>query len=293
MSAILQDLKSVSESSFFITYSYDNRYKIPLHFHPEIEIMYANKGHGVKIIGNSISNYNKGDLVIIGSSVPHVWKSDKKDSDNNNASERIAIMINNSPLLHGMFKLKEFTHIKNLLENSKKGIVFREDENGSIKKNVEKILNNDNIERFTRIISFLSFLSNYNNFNYVLSSNFSEKKTLEKDKRLNKCIEYISENYYEPIKLQTVSDIVGLTPNSFCRFFKKRTQKTFSQYIIDLRLNKACQLLLQTGSNIDSIAYESGFSSVSNFNKQFRKNYKLSPKEYKKTYIMQQDNPLL
>ncbi|MEN8138860.1 MAG: AraC family transcriptional regulator [Bacteroidota bacterium] len=280
MDAIYQNLESISHDTFFTVHSHKSHYNVPLHFHPEIEIMYTIKGSGVRIVGDNISNYNEGELVIVGANIPHVWKRDKNNSEDE-ISERIVLFVNNSELLKATFSLPEFTEIKNMLAKSEKGILYRDDKDFSIKDSILSISKKKGFERFSEVINLLRKLSEIKEYDSLSLGNLKHSEANRDENRLNKCIEYISENYHSKIELETISDIANLTPNSFCRYFKKRTTKTFSQYVSDVRLNKACQLLLETNNNIEVIAYESGYNSLSNFNNQFFRKFGFSPKEYR------------
>ena len=136
MDAIYQNLESISRDTFFTVHSKKNHYNVPLHFHPEIEIMYVVKGSGVRIVGDNISNYKEGELVIVGSNIPHVWKRDKHLNSiaSDEKSERIVLFINNSDLLKNTFNLSEFSDVKKMLDQSNKGLLFNDDDKQTIKR---------------------------------------------------------------------------------------------------------------------------------------------------------------
>lgn len=283
MEVLYQHLENSIRESFLSVHVRENHYNVPLHYHPEIEIMYIVKGSGVRIVGDNISNYSEGELVIVGSDISHVWKRDLRNfnTDNEPLSERIVLFIGTNQFLNNMFELPEFMSIKKMLKNSVRGIKFEDDESKKFKRQILTIVKSSGLDKFQKVISLLHDLSNNSTFEYISQINFGKESAMSDSSRLNKCIEYISDNYYRKIDLDKISEIANLTPNSFCRYFKKRTTKTFSQYVTDIRINKACQLLISTNSKIVDISFESGFNSLSNFNNHFNKSIGVSPKIYR------------
>ena len=260
-------------------------FDVPLHFHPEIEIMYIVKGHGIRIVGNTINTFKAGDLVIVGSGISHVWKSDRIfDQDNDLRTEWMVLFVTKDLVKNIFNHLPEFANIKKMLGNSKKGIKFSDKSAKILKPQFEELSESHGIEKFEKALNLLYAMSVQHNCRFL-----SEKDIIPGDEegdydRLKKCIEYITDNFQNKIELKKVADIATMTPNSFCRYFKLRTTKTFSQYVTELRINRVCQLLIDTDEKIENIAFDSGFNAIPNFYNQFNKRIKMSPNGYREKY---------
>lgn len=285
METLFQHLESPAEESF-ITFHFEKKhYDVPLHYHPEIEIMYVIKGHGLRIVGDSIRSFKEGDLVIVGSGISHVWKSDRIYQENNDLrTEYIVLFVKKEMLTNHFFKLPEFSKLSNMLANANRGMKFPEKDALKLGQQFYDIIESNGIDKFNKMITLLSELSDITTFEYLSTKAFNEGTENYDSDRLNKCIDYITDNYQKSIKLKEVAEMANLTPNSFCRYFKVRTTKTLSQYITELRINKACQLLIKSNSNIDDIAFESGFNALPNFYNHFYNRMEMRPTEYREKY---------
>ncbi|MEM7107346.1 MAG: AraC family transcriptional regulator [Bacteroidota bacterium] len=240
--------------------------------------MYNIKGFGTRVVGSSVENYKPGDFVLVGSNTPHVWKSAKEHyQDNSLKAECLVLFI---PCALPLFELNELVPIKQMLEVSTRGIRFKSDR--QLNKIMWDIHESKGILRINRVLNLLQkmveteykqFLTPPNDDNEVQSRDFD---------RLSKCIEFLLQNFDQKIELKEVAELANMTTNSFCRYFKKRTAKTFSQYLIGLRITKATRLLLETDLSIQHIAFESGFNNLSNFNEQFKAAKQVSPRSYRK-----------
>lgn len=285
MEVLYQHLES-SESDSFLTYHFKKKhYDVPLHYHPEVEIMYVLKGHGMRIVGDSIKNFKKDDLVIVGPGVSHVWKNDKEYyADNDLYTEYVVLFIEVELIQKTLFSLPELSHIKKMLHNSDKGIVIPKKKAKKFKPDFVKIAKSKGIDKLNHTINLLSELALIDNYKYLSERSFIKDCDNTDSNRLNRCIDYITDNFQDKVELNKVAELANMTSNSFCRYFKVRTTKTFSQYVTELRLNKACQLLIDTNNNIEDIAFDSGFNAMPNFYKQFNKRMEMSPKEYRAKY---------
>jgi AraC-like DNA-binding protein len=139
--------------------------------------------------------------------------------------------------------------------------------------------------RIILLLQVLEELSGTDDYKYLSSPDFKFNIHLTGDKRLNKVIKYISDNYQKELTLEEIANIAALTPNSFCRFFKKRTNKTLIQFINEIKVEKACQMLINKEDTIIQICYNSGFNSLVSFNRVFKSITKQAPSEYRKKYL--------
>ena len=282
MDLLYQNLEALEDSTFKCLHIKRKHHRVPLHYHPEIEIMYNIEGIGSRVVGNSVQSYGEGDFVLVGSNTPHVWKSAPEHYEENEL--RVECLVLFIPDQLPLFDLQELYPVKRLLEESKRGIQFPAVQVPTLGEKLRNIYHTHGIDRVMNVLGLLHYMANLKHTSYLSTPQLSTEHDQRDFDRLSQCIDFLLRNYDQKIKLQTLADLANMTPNSFCRYFKKRTTKSFSQYLTELRIGKAAQLLSQTGKNIDQIAFQSGFNSLSNFNEQFKKIKGLSPPEFRKLH---------
>lgn len=262
---------------------YDH-FKYPLHFHSEYEIVYIIKSSGKRFVGNNIEPYSEGDLVLLGSFLPHMHKSDPAYHQNNPDLRVNAIVLQFSKnfFQYAIENYPEFLKIKNLLEESQYGIYFKScRETDLIKKKLKKSLNLKNIDLLIECLKILSLMSNTENKEFLNEDYFENSFDRQfDDLRIIKIITYINKHYSDPINLKDIADKAGMNKSAFCRLFKEKTSKSCIEYINELKTTYACKLLIEGRLSISQICYEVGFNNISNFNRQFKKNTNFTPSDY-------------
>ena len=248
-----------------------------LHQHKEIQISYIKEGEGTLIVGDTISNYKKGDVLAIGSNLPHVFKS---ETQQNIKSHMLTLFFTEEGFGDNFFRLEELSELKAFFNNVSYGFKVVP-ENVELANAFLGLKSKSKLERFTTLLQVLKLLSVSKQ--YALSSyNYSKQYTTDEGKRMQDVMSYTMDYYYENITLDTVSDVANMTKNAFCKYFKRRTNKTYIQFLNELRIEQACKLLLKQGDlSIAEIAFRSGFRNVSNFNRQFKIVKKTTPFAYK------------
>jgi len=276
MKAFLEDIPSKKgKASFYSTKITVQSFEFKWHYHPEYELTYIVRGSGYRIVGNSHEHFASGDLVLLGSNLPHTWWGKNEDGSR---SEAIVIQFSNE-FIEPFLRLNEGHAIKALLESAAKGLRFESDD-----ALVDKLVSLGQTKEMDSILSLLSILQNLTEksgsnlcpdaYHNVISKKF--------ETRINKVCTYIQNHYSERISLQQVSELVFMTESNFCKFFKKATSTTFSDYVNDLRINEACHLLIYSEDNISKIAQDCGFESLSYFNRVFLKKKRIKPSLFRK-----------
>ena len=276
MKAFLEDIPSKKgKASFYSTKITVQSFEFKWHYHPEYELTYIVSGSGYRIVGNSHEHFASGDLVLLGSNLPHTWWGKNEDGSR---SEAIVIQFSNE-FIEPFLRLNEGHAIKALLESAAKGLRFESDD-----ALVDKLVSLGQTKEMDSILSLLSILQNLTEksgsnlcpdaYHNVISKKF--------ETRINKVCTYIQNHYSERISLQQVSELVFMTESNFCKFFKKATSTTFSDYVNDLRINEACHLLIYSEDNISKIAQDCGFESLSYFNRVFLKKKRIKPSLFRK-----------
>lgn len=237
----------------------------------------------MRVVGDHISNFQKGELVLVGQWLPHLWRNDV-DSLDDVTTDFIVVKFTRMFGDVDLFSMPELVHIKALLKEADQGLLFYEETRQSVHEDLLKLTKAESSERLILLLAILRKLLISQNYTLLSGPNFTIPKQVAGENRLHKVINYISTNYAQNIGLGDISKIAVMTPPAFCRFFKTRTNKTFSLFLNEVRISKACQLLINGEAPIKQICYDVGFSSLTNFNRTF-KNFKgISPSIYRDNY---------
>lgn len=254
------------------------------HYHPEFELLYISKSTGIRFVGDSVSHFSPGDLVLVGSNLPHLWRNDpsyyKKGSTNN--VKTVVIKFLKDFIGEGTFSYPEFSAINQMLGESKYGLSFDHTIGKKLHDDLMAIVDLDPVEQSIQLLSLLHKLSQ-TKLRKVLSSTDMRQYSTEPSKRLDAVLKYVSDNYASSIYLQDVADIACMTTNSFCRFFKKMTNKSFTQFLNEVRVRNATRLLLEDNLSVSQVCYMVGYNSVTNFYKQFKQIVGSTPSHYRRT----------
>lgn len=283
MKPIFKVINKPTNQSFYMEEVNEPYFPDLWHYHPENEIIYIQNGYGVKYVGDSINRYSPGDLTFIGSQTPHVFSSDARYLKPKSHLKSRAICIQ---LSQGFFEklvtdIPELTSISHFLSVAKQGTQIGGKSKSLIIKRIEQLPNQTGIERFNNLLIILDLISKSNEIKYLCSPNYTSKFLDHTDKtRLETVFQYVNKNYHKKIGLEEIAAIANLTTPSFCRFFKLRTNLTFSNYINEVRLINACKMLIEHIHTISEICYLNGFNSITNFNRQFKKYKGVSPSEF-------------
>lgn len=250
------------------------------HFHPEYELVLNIKSNGTRIIGDSVELFDQYDMVLIGGNIPHSWNYYKKD---NTLPDKHGIMVNFklSSLGDALLSQHELHSFKELLTEAERGIVFSVDDAKKAEFYLMLMVKSKGIDKMINFFNIFKILCDSEKRGFLCSENYKLAFDERGNKRMTDVYNYIRENYFKPISVETISKIAKMNPVSFSRYFKNNCGAGFIEYLNRVRTNKACYLLRETEYHIHDIAIECGFASISNFNKQFRKTEGISPRDYK------------
>ncbi|GEP49417.1 AraC family transcriptional regulator [Flavobacterium noncentrifugens] len=272
---------SFGSSFYFSRYEENTNNKAHLwHYHPEIELVYVNGGSGKRQIGSHISYYTDGDLILIGSDLPHCGFTNEYTGNTNET----VIQMKADFLGETFFQMPETKNIRNLFERAQGGIAF----SGRTKKEVgDKIQLMESLPKFERLLKMLEILNELEQseeFSVLNAGGFSMETRVEDNSRINGVFNFVKDHFQEPIALETAANLVSMTVPSFCRYFKKITNKTFTKFVNEYRLVHASKLLAEKPMSITDICYESGFNNFSHFNKSFKEFTGKSASEYRNAH---------
>lgn len=258
------------------------------HYHTEIELIKIHNGTGTQFVGDNIVRFNAEDIVLIGSNLPHFWRYDE-DSFTKTDVLRSTVIHFSENLWGERFKeLPENILFKNLLERAKRGLLLRGNTKNIVSELMQKIGASDNTYRFIFLLECLVVIATGSESDVVplaLPGFQYQPSEIEHD-RINTIYEYSIQNFKERIPLEVIASEIGLTPSSFCRYFKSKMGKSYTDFILELRVGHACKLVLENKLNIKQICYESGFNNFTSFHKHFKAITGFSPQNYQKSYII-------
>ncbi|MBB6328405.1 AraC-like DNA-binding protein [Algoriphagus iocasae] len=257
------------------------------HFHPEYQLVVILKGRGTRYIGDDIKPFKEGDMVLTGPNLPHVWRSDNAyfDPANNLDTHLIVVYFPEDFLGEHIFEKEEFEDIGKLMKLSARGIEVSGKTNKDVTQMMKDLVKLEGSTQLIQLLQILNFLSHSKDIKPITKAEYINlNKESEKD-RMGEVYEYVMKNYKEKILLEDVASLANLSVSAFSRFFKSRANKSFSDFISDVRISHACKLLHEEDINISEVCYESGFNTLSNFNKQFKDRIGKTPLSYRKEYL--------
>lgn len=271
MKAQFEDVPGTRGAGSYVVYRYDTEcFPFLWHYHPEYELTLILEGSGKRIVGDNHAYFSAGDLVLLGPHLPHTWVSEM-------ASAAVVIQFTEE-FIAPLIQYPECERIRRLLSRASQGIHFPR--RGGIQRAIETLPMNKGVNRITGLLEVLQALTG----GVPLASSYFQPAVGKKaEGRINKVFRYIHQHFSEELSLTRVAGLVGLSESGFCKFFKRTTGKTFSDYVVDIRIGHACHLLSESDETISGIAWRSGFESMTYFNRVFLKKKGIRPREFRKS----------
>jgi AraC-like DNA-binding protein len=278
MSKIMREVTPVKNEDLFIVMNHLNAsFDFPVHYHPEYELNMVLDSSGKRFIGDSVQEYDSPDLVMIGPNISHAWKG----NDTHKSPHVITIQFDGSYFSEKLLNKKFVLPLRNFFEKSKRGILFSKDTIESVRERIIKLSEAEGFDSFLIFISILYDLSVSRNQTLLASMGYIGQFDTNQSQRVSKVIAYIQGNLQNDIKINQVADLLNMSETAFSHFFKKRTQRSFSDYLTDMRISFASRLILETDKNISEVCFMSGFNNLSNFNRTFKNRYRCTPVEFR------------
>ena len=284
---LYKEITPLTKHDVFIIVNSENvGFEYPIHYHSAFELTLILNSSGNRIVGDSVEKYKSNDLVLLGPEIYHKWDNDDIAPEKRNNAHVITIQFSKDLFDQTLFLKEPFFSIKNLLKDSQRGLKFTKE---TFKTIAEKMLNLGSYKGFEAVIEFLKILhilSVSKDKKYLSSEGFISIKNDEKGDRVNKMYDYILTHFSDPsLRITELASESSMSASAFGHFFKKSTNKSFTQFVVDLRLGYAIRLLLNSDESVSEIAFRSGFNNIANFNRLFKKNKFISPKQYRQNLI--------
>jgi len=257
------------------------------HYHAEVELIYFKKGNGTQFIGDNIKRFSSGDIVLVGAHLPHYWKFDDSyfnDEEANNADVIVVHFCENFWGNH-FLSLPENKGMKLTLEKAQRGIQILDKSKKHIGDLMEEILLATGPRRIILLMEALLAIETSAQAKPLSSMGFRNNFEETENDRINAIYNYSLTHFKRKIHMEEMASVANISPNSFCRYFKTRTRKTYTQFISEIRVGHACKLLIEDSMNVKQICYESGFHNFASFHKHFKIITGQSPLNYQKSYL--------
>jgi AraC-like DNA-binding protein len=256
------------------------------HFHPHYQLFTVFEGNGTRFIGDDIQYFEVGDTVFLGPNIPHLWRSDKAYFEQNSGlkTHGIVVYFTEDFLGNHFFEKSEMFKLKQLLQNGQRGMNIVGEMREKIRNSLQELSKLTGFERILKLLSMLHELSQTTDYQFIASFGYINMYKISETERMQKVYDYVMKHFKEEVRLSELASLVSMSDAAFCRYFKSRTNKSFFDFIAEIRIGHACKLLHEGTLNVTQIAYESGYNTISNFNRQFKHLVGKSPLLYQKEY---------
>jgi AraC-like DNA-binding protein len=282
---VLEYLPRDAEASFVVKdfdYPY---YPTPWHYHPEYELVLVTESTGKRFIGDEIKNFGPGDLAFIGPNLPHLYRNDSQYYTGSALrAKSIVVHFLESSLGKDFLTLPEAAKLRPLFDRSLQGLEITGQTNAEVTRKLYELLALDGLQRWLKLVEILDVIAGSDDYRIISTQPVMGRH--EKDsQRLSMAVEWVMKSFHEDIRLEEIARAANMSVPSFSRYFKQRTRKTFSSFVTEVRLGQAARLLQEDQNSIAAICYACGFNNLSNFNRLFKKFYRMSPLQYKRQYL--------
>ncbi|MCW5515568.1 AraC family transcriptional regulator [Muriicola sp. Z0-33] len=256
------------------------------HFHSEYQIFVVIKGQGTRFIGDHVTSFKPGDITLTGPNLPHLWRSDREIPLKivDEYCEGIVVYFNENFIGKSLLQTEEAIRIRQLFKRSLRGLDIIGRTRKAIHEMISELPDLNGFDGVLELLKILNILSRTNNLQPLASPGYTNSLKEGDTERMNKVYAYVMNNFRQKMTVSELGALTSMTPTSFSRYFKVHANKTFSEFVSEIRIGHACKLLIEKQTNASQACYESGFQTLSNFNKQFKTITKRTPMAYKKEY---------
>ncbi|HVW60292.1 MAG TPA: AraC family transcriptional regulator [Puia sp.] len=266
------------------------------HFHPECELMLVQQGTGIRFVGDCIERFQPGDLVFFGSNIPHLYRSDEEYYQKKEGilSKATVIYFKESFLGDAFLSLPDMAPVRRLLTLARQGMKLT----GAVRDEVSRRMlqlkeRSDGMERILDLLNILILMARTNEYQLLSGNAFTSNVNADDCERINKVYQFIMDNYTRNPTLEEVSAEACMSPTAFCRYFKSRTNKTYVQFLNEVKIGHACKLLIDNKLSISQVCFQTGFNHFNHFSNQFKKITGLTPGQYQHNFLKQPASSIL
>lgn len=271
--------ETIRVESWNLNYFFD-----PIHFHEECQITLILEGKGSLFVADNVVPFKEEEIYLFGKNLPHVFKSDRSAHENGSGqhARAISVFFSQDIIKGALNNIPEAYAIQRLIDFSVYGIKVSKENTAVVRKNLIALTGKQSFEKVILFLKALKNISEDNSLRFISSTGIPIQTVVKNIPNITRVFDYIRKNFHEKITLEQIAALVNMSPTAFCRFFKHKTQKTFSRFLIEVRIGNACKLLVQDDINTAECCYSCGFSNISNFHRHFKSVMGMTPSEYRK-----------
>jgi AraC-like DNA-binding protein len=288
MKALLKLVNARQDKVFQVMKVSESYFYPHWHFHPECEIMLVLEGTGMRFAGDSMQRFRPGDLVLFSNKLPHLYRSDKVyyEKDSGFLSKAFVVYFDEALLRGDFWTELNSVALKKLFALSKRGIKFTGKSRNKIRSQLLELdESKDSLEKMIDLLSLLKTMSEATEYEQLSSDGFTNVVVEDDCQRINNVYQFVMDNYTRNPSLEDVAKIACMSPTAFCRFFKSQTNKTYIQFLNEVKIGNACNLLINHDLSISQVCFMAGFNNTAHFNNQFRKILGVTPSEYREEHV--------
>lgn len=277
--------ETVAEKKMFLIREINLPYfSTEFHFHNECQLVYVVESEGKRIIGDNVEHFESDELIFLGSDVPHVWHNDQQYFKNEvlKNARSIALFINPEELLEHIAVFGSVKQIQSMLSKAQRGMKFYGNTKIELTRLLKQMCKQKELPAAINLLQILEILCNTKEFNFLVGEGYINNYQNKDNGRMDAVFKFVFNHFREEISLTTIAGIAGMNQQAFCRYFKSRTQKSFTQFVNEIRIGQACKMLSDSNNTIIQIAYSCGFNSITNFNSFFKAIKGTTPREFRK-----------
>jgi AraC-like DNA-binding protein len=255
----------------------------PIHYHEEFQITLIQEGEGSLFVAESIVDFKENDVYLFGKNLPHVFRNKEYCFQNgsNKKAKAISVFFNQDVLKNSLCDIPESYNLQKLLDHSIYGIKVSSSIQFLVSRKLKKLTNKGAFEKYLGLLDILECVSKDSKLCFISSLGVPIQSVKENIPKINLVFDFVRNHYREKITLEQIAEMVNMSPTAFCRYFKYKSQKTFSRFLIEVRIANACRLMLQNDFNTSEACYSSGYNNLSNFHKHFKSITGMTPLEFK------------
>lgn len=261
------------------------------HYHPEYELTYIIQSNGKRFVGDHVTNFDAGDLVLIGPNLPHFWRNDD-DRLNEPPAEAIVVQFPSSLDENVLAAFPESESVRHLLQRSRYGLCFSAKMVARIATRLVQLPKQEGLTQVLELLSILNELATDRDAVLLASDSYQLTASEAETERMKRVLEFVLKHFRKEIRIEQIASVAGMAPAAFCRYFRKRTNKSFVEYLNELRISHARKLLTHADLSVGQVGMECGFNNISHFHRQFKHQTGTTPLRYQATYREKQ-SPLL
>lgn len=280
MKTFIEKLPLTENTSFVARTQRTPHFEVPWHQHIELEMILMTEGQGTSYVGNYVGNYNVGDIFFLGSNLPHTFQKSTEEM----VASAVVVQFTEDFWGKDFMELPECRQLKKLFDISQKGLRVKDSVKIKLKPMIEQLEHTAGFQRILQLCNCLIVIADKTSYERLSTQDILQFNPKQKE-RIDAIFQYTIQHFQEAFSVNDVAKNVNMSVPAFCSYFKKCTKKTYIDFLNEVRIGHACKQLMDTQMTVAEIAYESGYNTLVNFNKQFLKLKKSTPSNYRKAFM--------